>query len=147
MSTFQEVIIIGNLGSDLQTKVFENGQVTNISVATTESWIDKVSGEKKESTEWHFIALHGKLSELADKYLYKGSKVLIKGKLKTRKYLDSANVERYVTEIQGREMKFMSPPREQQPAPQSAVDQYQAKHQNAQTPSPGKEEDDPDLPF
>jgi single-strand DNA-binding protein len=155
MSTFQQVIIVGHLGSEPQTKHFDGGsQLTNISIATTEYWIDKSSGEKKELTEWHRVILNGKLSELADKYLKKGSKVLIEGKLRTRKYLDNSNVERYTTEIVARNMTFMSSANNSQDNQGSAVDQYNQKNQNQghagdqflNMPS-GKEEEHDDLPF
>jgi single-strand DNA-binding protein len=155
MSTFQQVIIVGHLGSEPQTKHFDGGsQLTNISIATTEYWIDKASGEKKELTEWHRVILNGKLSELADKYLKKGSKVLIEGKLRTRKYVDNANVERYTTEIVARNMTFMSSANSSQDNQGSAVDQYNQKNQNQghagdqflNMPS-GKEEEHDDLPF
>lgn len=109
MATYQKIIIIGHLGDDPKTTRFQSGgQVTQISVATTEYWNDRVTGEKKSQTEWHNVILREKLSELADKYLKKGSKVLIEGKNKTRKHTDSQGIERYVTEIVTDKMTFMS---------------------------------------
>jgi len=145
MSSYQKTTIIGNLGNDPETRHFDGGsQMTTMSIATTEHWNDKQSGERKEMTEWHRIILNGKLSELANKYLKKGAKVLIEGKLRTRKYTATDGVEKYVTEIIGREMKFLSPMSENN---ESAVDQYQQKqtgHQHEQISDP-KEHDD--LPF
>ncbi len=153
MSTFQKTIVIGHLGSDPLTKHFDGGsQLTQLSIATTEHWSDKSSGEKKELTEWHRIVLNGKLSELAEKYLKKGSKVLIEGKLKTRKYTDASNIERYTTEIVGQNMTFMSSSNSsesnQNTNESSAVDQYMNKQPNngIENPPSSSEEHD-DLPF
>jgi|ETNvirnome_2_300_1030623.scaffolds.fasta_scaffold27326_2 single-strand DNA-binding protein len=95
-----EANIIGNLGRDPETRSFDNGDtVTNLSVATNEKWTDKNSGEKKEKTEWHRVTLWGPLSDIASRYLTKGSKVFIRGKIETRKWTDNAGVEKYTTEI------------------------------------------------
>lgn len=103
-----KVIIVGNLGQDPQTTTFESGgQVTNFSVATSSKYKNK-EGELIEDTEWHNIAAYGKLSELADKYLQKGSKVYLEGQLKTRQYTDGEGIDRYRTDIVLREMEFLS---------------------------------------
>jgi len=100
MASVNKVIIVGNLGRDPETRYMPNGEaVTNIAVATTESWKDKSSGEKKEVTEWHRITFYRKLAEIAGQYLKKGSQVYIEGRLQTRKWTDKENVERYTTEI------------------------------------------------
>ena len=100
MASVNKVIVVGNLGRDPETRYMANGEaVTNIAVATTESWKDKNSGEKKELTEWHRITFYRKLAEIAAQYLKKGSQVYIEGKLQTRKWTDKENVERYTTEI------------------------------------------------
>ena len=100
MASVNKVIIVGNLGRDPETRYMANGEaVTNIAVATTESWKDKNSGEKKELTEWHRITFYRKLAEIAAQYLKKGSQIYIEGKLQTRKWTDKENVERYTTEI------------------------------------------------
>ena len=100
MASVNKVIIIGNLGRDPETRYMANGEaVTNIAVATSESWKDKTSGEKKELTEWHRITFYRKLAEIAAQYLKKGSQVYIEGKLQTRKWTDKENVERFTTEI------------------------------------------------
>lgn len=109
MSTFCKVTIVGNLGNDPETKRFDNGgQLTNLSVATTENWKDKNTGEKKSITEWNRVVMNGKLSEIAEKYLKKGDKVLIEGKLRTRKWTDQASVDHYTTEIICRELVMLS---------------------------------------
>ena len=106
MRGVNKVIIIGNLGADPEARQFSNGgSVTNISVATSEQWTDKQSGEKREATEWHRIALFNRLGEIAAQYLRKGSKVYIEGSLRTRKYQDQSGQDRYITEIRAEQMK------------------------------------------
>jgi len=100
MASVNKVIIVGNLGRDPETRYMPNGEaVTNIAVATTESWKDKNSGEKKELTEWHRITFYRKLAEIAGQYLKKGSQIYVEGRLQTRKWQDKEGVERYTTEI------------------------------------------------
>jgi single-strand DNA-binding protein len=96
-----KVILIGNLGADPEVKQFQNGgQVCNLRVATTESWRDKATGEKKEKTEWHAVAIFSEgLVKVAQSYLKKGSKVYLEGKLQTRKWQDKDGNDRYTTEI------------------------------------------------
>jgi single-strand DNA-binding protein len=108
MASVNKVIIVGNLGRDPETRSMANGEaVTNIAVATTESWKDKNSGEKKELTEWHRITFYRKLAEIASQYLKKGSQVYIEGRLQTRKWTDKENVERYTTEIIADSMQML----------------------------------------
>jgi single-strand DNA-binding protein len=100
MASVNKVIIVGNLGRDPETRYMPNGEaVTNVAVATTESWKDKNSGEKKELTEWHRITFYRKLAEIAGQYLKKGSQIYVEGRLQTRKWTDKDGVERYTTEI------------------------------------------------
>jgi len=100
MASVNKVIIVGNLGRDPETRYMPNGDaVTNVAVATTESWKDKNSGEKKELTEWHRITFYRKLAEIAGQYLKKGSQVYVEGRLQTRKWTDKDGVEKYTTEI------------------------------------------------
>ncbi|MBC7512961.1 MAG: single-stranded DNA-binding protein [Herminiimonas sp.] len=108
MASVNKVIIVGNLGRDPETRYMPNGDaVTNIAVATTESWKDKTSGEKKELTEWHRITFYRKLAEIAGQYLKKGSQIYIEGRLQTRKWTDKENVERYTTEIIADSMQML----------------------------------------
>lgn len=108
MRGVNKVIIIGNLGADPEHRQFSNGgSVTNISVATSEQWTDKQSGEKREATEWHRISLFNRLGEIAAQYLRKGSKVYIEGSLRTRKYQADDGTERYVTEIRADQMQML----------------------------------------
>lgn len=108
MRGVNKVIIVGNLGADPERREFNNGGgVTNISVATSEQWTDKVSGEKREATEWHRIALFNRLGEIAAQYLRKGSKVYIEGSLRTRKYQDQNGQDRYITEIRADNLQML----------------------------------------
>jgi len=100
MSGINKVILIGNLGTKPELKYSStNVAITNLSVATTESWTDKNTGKKKEKIEWHKIIVFGRLAEVVSNYCNKGSKVYIEGKLRTRKYQDKTGVDRYTTEI------------------------------------------------
>jgi single-strand DNA-binding protein len=108
MASVNKVIIIGNLGRDPETRYSASGDaMCNITVATTETWKDKQSGEKKEATEWHRITFFGRLAEVAGQYLKKGSQVYVEGSLRTRKWTDKEGVERYSTEIRADEMKML----------------------------------------
>ncbi len=109
MASVNKVIIVGNLGRDPETRYLPSGEaVTNISVATTETWKDKASGEKKEATEWHRVAFFGKLAEISGEYLKKGSQVYVEGRLRTRKYQDKeTGKDRYSTEIIGDRMQML----------------------------------------
>ncbi|MEA3221306.1 single-stranded DNA-binding protein [Immundisolibacter sp.] len=103
-----KVILIGNLGRDPEVRYTAGGSaVANLRIATTESWKDKQTGEKKEAPEWHSVVLFGKLGEIAGEYLKKGRTVYIEGRLQTRKYQDKEGVERYSTEIVGSDMQML----------------------------------------
>lgn len=108
MSSLNKVLIIGNLGRHPETRYSSTGEaITTIAVATSETWKDKQTGEKKESTEWHRIVFFGKLAEVAQTYLKKGTQVYVEGSLHTSKYTDKDSIERYSTEIRGNEMKML----------------------------------------
>ncbi len=96
-----KVIIVGNLGRDPEVRTFQNGgKVVNLNIATSETWRDKASGERKERTEWHRVSiLNENLAKIAEQYLKKGSKVYIEGQLETRKWQDQAGVEKFTTEV------------------------------------------------
>jgi single-strand DNA-binding protein len=107
MASVNKVIIIGNLGRDPETRYMpEGGAITNISVATTETWKDK-NGEKQEKTEWHRVAFFGKLAEIAGEYLKKGSQVYVEGRLQTRKWQDKDGADKYTTEIVANAMQML----------------------------------------
>jgi single-strand DNA-binding protein len=149
-----KVILVGNLGADPETRSMPSGMtVTNIRIATSESWKDKASGAQQERTEWHSIALFGRLGEIAAEYLRKGSQVFVEGKLRTRKWQDKQGNDRFTTEIIADNMQMLGgrggggggpggP--ERGPAggapPRDDYDQSPA-------PTGGKEEFDDDIPF
>lgn len=134
MRGVNKVIIIGNLGADPEVKQFSNGgSIANITVATSEQWTDKQSGEKKEATEWHRISLANRLGEIAAQYLRKGSKVYIEGKLSTRKYQAQDGTDRYVTEIKAFSMQMLDSANGGQ---QQNNQSYQQPSNNQQAPNP-----------
>jgi len=165
-----KVILVGNLGNDPEVRYANNGAaIANISVATSESWKDKNTGEQVEKTEWHRVVLFNRLGEIAGEYLRKGSKVYIEGKLQTRKWQDQSGQDKYTTEIVGNEMQMLDSrgdnagqggggyqPRQQ--APQQAPNQGGgqqfgggqqqggAPQQNTPQPAPANDFDD-DIPF
>jgi single-strand DNA-binding protein len=103
-----KVILVGNLGKDPETRYMPNGKaVTNFSIATSESWKDKQTGEQREQTEWHNIVMYDRLAEIAAEYLKKGSQVYVEGKLRTRKWQDKEGRDRYTTEINANEMQML----------------------------------------
>jgi len=108
MASVNKVIIVGNLGRDPETRYNpEGGAITNISVATTDTWKDKTSGEKQERTEWHRVVFFSRLAEIAGEYLKKGSQVYVEGSLRTRKWQDKEGKERYTTEIVADRMQML----------------------------------------
>jgi single-strand DNA-binding protein len=108
MASVNKVIIVGNLGKDPEMRTFPSGgRVCNVTIATSERWKDKTSGEMKELTEWHRVVFNDRLAEIAGEYLRKGSQVYIEGSLRTRKWTDQSGVEKYTTEIRADEMKML----------------------------------------
>ena len=100
MASINKVILVGNLGRDPETRYLpDGGAVTNVSIATTDTWKDKTSGEKKEATEWHRVVFFNRLAEIAGEYLKKGSQVYVEGRLRTRKWQDKEGQDKYTTEI------------------------------------------------
>lgn len=108
MASINKVILVGNLGQDPEVKYMPSGgAVTNISIATTDSWKDKATGEKKDKTEWHRVVFFNRLAEIAGEYLRKGSQVYIEGSLRTRKWQNQQGQDQYTTEIVAREMQML----------------------------------------
>jgi single-strand DNA-binding protein len=108
MASVNKVILVGNLGRDPETRYAPNGDaICNITVATTDSWKDKQTGEKKEQTEWHRVSFYGRLAEIAGQYLRKGSAVYVEGSLRTRKWQDKEGQDRYTTEIRAEQMQML----------------------------------------
>jgi single-strand DNA-binding protein len=153
-----KVILLGNLGADPETRSMPSGMtVTNIRIATSEAWKDKSSGAQQERTEWHSIALFGRLGEIAAEYLRKGSQVYVEGKLRTRKWQDKTGNDRYTTEIIADNMQMVGPRGgmgggggERGGGNAGAGSGAPARDDYDQTPAPvggGKEDFDDDIPF
>lgn len=122
MASVNKTTLVGNLGADPDIRYMPDGTPTaTLAIATTDSWKDKATGEKKEKTEWHRVVFFKGLAELAQKYLKKGSQIYVEGKLRTRKWTDKEGIDRYTTEIVGREMQMLGkkPAEETQDAPKS----------------------------
>ena len=108
MASVNKVIIVGNLGKDPEMRSFPSGdQIANVTIATTDRWKDKTSGEMKEATEWHRVAFNGRLAEIVGQYLKKGSQVYVEGSLRTRKWTDKEGVDKYTTEIRADQMQML----------------------------------------
>ena len=132
--------IIGRVGRDPEVRYLTNGDaVVNVSVATSERWKDKQTGEVKESTEWHRVNFFGRLAEIANEYVQKGSLIYVEGKIKTRKWTDKDGVEKYSTEIIGETMKLLSSRGDSQPQEQ---EQKPKKNQGS-----GFDDMSDDIPF
>ena len=152
-----KVIIVGNLGQDPETKFMPSGNaVTNVSVATSESWKDKQTGQPVEKTEWHRVVFFNRLAEIAGEYLKKGSQVYIEGKLQTRKWQDQAGVDRYSTEVIANELQMLggkgeAPRNDGQPAParapQAPQQPQQPQQPNESYPPQGMDSFDDGIPF
>ncbi|WP_299179772.1 single-stranded DNA-binding protein [uncultured Neptuniibacter sp.] len=170
-----KVILVGNLGSDPEVRYMPNGNaVTNVTIATSESWKDKQTGQQQERTEWHRVVFFNRLAEIAGEYMKKGGKVYVEGSLRTRKWQDQSGQDRYTTEIVASEMQLLDSrggndggyqPQQggyapqQAAAPQMAPAQQQAPQQMQQRPAPapqqapagqpaaGFDDFDDDIPF
>jgi single-strand DNA-binding protein len=139
MASVNKVIIVGNLGRDPEIRYLPSGDaVCSIAVATTDTWKDKATGEKKEQVEWHRISAFAKLAEIMGQYLKKGSQVYIEGSLRTRKYTDKDGVEKYATDIRADTMQMLGG------KPQGGSQPQQ--RQSAPAPAGGGDMDD-DIPF
>lgn len=142
-----KVILIGNLGNDPETKYMPSGNaVTNITVATSESWKDKQTGQQQERTEWHRVVFFNRLAEIAGEYLRKGSKVYLEGSLRTRKWQDQSGQDRYTTEIVASEMQMLDGRSEggyQQPQAGGYQQQAAPQQQNYQAPQPQQQQQPP----
>ena len=146
MKGVNKVIIVGNLGKDPETRYTQNGNaVTNITVATSESWTDKNTGQKQESTEWHRVVFFKKIAEIAGKYLKKGSKVYIEGSLKTRKWQDKSGQDRYTTEIIANNMQMLDSRQDGATTAATTAATTTANTQQQQTD--GFDNFDDDIPF
>ena len=152
MRGVNKAILVGVLGRDPETKTFPNGgSLTQFSIATSESWTDKNTGERKEHTEWHRIIASNRLGEIAQQYLKKGSKVYIEGKLKTRQWTDQNGQERYTTEISASELQMLDSKGDsnyqQNQSNQPQQGYAQPKPQAQPTAGGGTSDLEDDLPF
>lgn len=155
MASVNKVILIGNLGKDPETRYATSGDaITNITIATTDSWKDKASGEKKEQTEWHRVVFFGGIAEIAGQYLKKGRQVYVEGSLRTRKWQDKDGQERYTTEIRGDVMKMLGDkPSDDSPTPEQQRNRDdgrrvdQERSQPAQASSGFGDFDEDSIPF
>jgi single-strand DNA-binding protein len=146
MASVNKAIILGNIGKDPEVKYTASGEaICNITVATSESWKDKATGEKKDLTEWHRISFFGKLAEICGQYLKKGSQVYIEGSIRTRKWTDKEGQERYTTEIRGDEMKMLGGKPEGTSRTQDSGGR--SEQQQKSKPKPSFDDLGDDIPF
>ncbi|MDR0564568.1 MAG: single-stranded DNA-binding protein [Azoarcus sp.] len=139
MASVNKVILIGNLGRDPEIRYMTSGEaVCNLSLATTDTWNDKSSGERREATEWHRVVMYRKLAEIAGQYLKKGSQVYIEGSLRTRKWQDKDGSDRYTTEINANEMKMLGRREGGGEAPMPRDDQSRTPDSGQATPTASK---------
>lgn len=148
-----KVILVGNIGQDPETRYTPSGSaITRISVATSDTWKDKQSGQQQERTEWHRVVFFNRLAEIAGEYLRKGSKVYIEGALRTNKWQDQQGQERYTTEIIASEMQMLDSRSGGADQSQAQQGSYSAPARNAppasnQAPEPSFDNFDDDIPF
>lgn len=140
-----KVILVGNCGKDPETRYLASGSaVTNLSIATSESWKDKQSGEQKEKTEWHNLVFFGKLAEIVGEYVKKGSQIYVEGSLQTRKWQDKEGNDRYSTDIKCHELQMLG-------SGQAAGNNHAAEQDKSQPasnqPQPGEDGFDDSIPF
>lgn len=155
MASVNKVTIVGNLGRDPEMRTFPSGdQVANVTIATTDRWKDKTTGEQKEATEWHRVTFNGRLAEIVGQYLRKGSQVYVEGSLRTRKWNDNG-VDRYATEIRADSMQMLGQRQDggSQGGGQQQRQQAPQQQRQAQAPAPaqraasGFDDMDDDIPF
>jgi single-strand DNA-binding protein len=143
-----KVILVGNLGQDPETRYLPSGKpVTNIRIATSDSWRDKQTGEQREQTEWHSVVMFERLAEIAAEYLRKGSQVYVEGRIRTRKWQDKEGKDRYTTEIIANEMQMLGG-RAAGGGAETRMEPRSAPAAERASTAPGKDEGfDDDIPF
>ena len=151
MASVNKVILVGNLGRDPEVRYSpDGGAICNVSIATTSSWKDKTSGDRREETEWHRVVFYNRLAEIAGEYLRKGRPVYVEGRLKTRKWQNKEGVDQYTTEVVADQMQMLggrddgdsAPAERQQPAQRQAPQQTQQR-----APAANLADMDDDIPF
>lgn len=149
MASVNKVIIVGHLGKDVELRYSAAGDaIANLTIATSESWKDKATGEKKEATEWHRCNCFGKLAEICGQYLKKGAQVYVEGSLRTRKWTDKEGIERYTTEIRMDQMVMLGGKQDgQRQSGEQDSDYKPAPQRNAQGSKPSFDDLDQDIPF
>ncbi len=160
MSSVNKVILIGNLGKDPEMRYLPSGEaIANFSVATSENWTDKTSGDKKEATEWHRCVFFGRTAEVIGQYVKKGSKIYVEGRLQTRKWQDKEGQDRYTTEVRGDVMRMLDkrgessgamddgPPSEARRASPPASRPAPSRAAPAPSGGSGFDDMDDDIPF
>ena len=131
-------ILVGRLGAEPESRAFPNGgSICNLRLATSESWKDKATGERKERTEWHRVTLNNRLGEVAQQYLHKGSQIYIEGRIQTRKWQDAQGVDKYATEIVGDSMTMLDS--------KGGSDNQQPNNQQSRPPQPASPSAGPDY--
>ena len=146
--SLNKVILIGNLGRDPEVRYMPNGEaVCNFSIATSETWNDRQTGQRQERTEWHNITLYRRLAEVAGQYLKKGSQVYIEGRIQSRKYTDKNGIERTAYEIIGSEMKMLGGGNDSGQQSAQHTPPEQPRRQAPATPAAPVEDIDDDVPF
>jgi single-strand DNA-binding protein len=146
-----KVILVGNLGQDPETRYMPSGKaVTNLRIATSESWKDRQTGEQREQTEWHSVVMYDRLAEIAAEYLRKGSQVYVEGKLRTRKWQDKEGRDRYTTEVQANEMQMLGSRQGSGPGTESRSEPRAAQSDrggHSRTDDSPSDSFDDDIPF
>lgn len=154
MSNLNKVLLLGRAGRDPEMRYAASGSaIVNLSIATSESWKDKASGEKREATEWHNVVFYDRLAEIVGEYVKKGSLILVEGKLRTRKWQDKSGADRYTTEIHAKEMQLVGgkPDRQDSAQHERSTESKPSAPQKRQAPAQASNQSfddlDDDIPF
>jgi single-strand DNA-binding protein len=154
MASVNKVILVGHIGRDPEVRYTAGGDaICNLALATSDSWKDKATGEKKESTEWHRVSFFGKLAEIAGQYLKKGSQIYVEGSLRTRKWTDKDGQDRFTTEIRGDSMQMLGSRGQGasedggQPKPSGGSGNNPARDRSQKKPKPSFDDLGDDIPF